>query len=543
MKKTLFLFFVLQSFFLSAQHLISLNEIRSYTLTQIDSAYSAMGLPSMLMPKDYEVKVYWIMYNSVLPDSITPTQISGLLIIPQNKSCPSSILSYQHGTMMTKAEAPSKMGGKEWVLGLAMGAAGYIAALPDYIGLGHDLVNNHPYQHARSEATATVDMIRAVREVCLQENIDLNGQVLLSGYSQGGHATMAAHRMMQRSFPTEFEVSASVPMSGPYSMSRAMKDVMLTNNPYPAPYYLPYVLLSFQNIYAAYPAVSDFLNTPYDTQLPPLYSGYNSASEVNALMPSVPKNIIRSTVLNAFDVDSNHIFRTLLKDNDVYAWKPESQVHMLYCGADKHVPPQNTFIAYDYMQALGAQVSKMNVNDVMDHTPCAEVAMMHMKSIFDTIRHDRINLIFHAQNPSLASTQDGSISLQIQGVQPPYTVSWSTGEQVTQLNNIGVGLYTVTVSSPNACQPVTASYFLNASTALSEEKSDLFKVFPNPGNGMLHISSASQIGNLKIMHITGEMVYMTSTNQMNLDLDLSHLTPGIYVILTDAQSPFRYIKY
>jgi len=45
------------------------------------------------------------------------------------------------------------------------------------------------------------------------------------------------------------------------------------------------------------------------------------------------------------------------------------------------------------------------------------------------------------------------------------------------------------------------------------------------------------------MHITGEMVYSTSTDQMNLDLDLSHLSPGIYVILTDAQSPFRYIKH
>ena len=49
----------------------------------------------------------------------------------------------------------------------------------------------HPYLHARSEATASVDMLRAGRNYCASNNIGLNGQVFLAGYSQGGHTEMA----------------------------------------------------------------------------------------------------------------------------------------------------------------------------------------------------------------------------------------------------------------------------------------------------------------------------------------------------------------
>src|SRR5690606_9342523 len=129
MRIKLILLFSLISSFAFGQHLISKHFYKSFSHAQIDSAYASFGLPTFLLPNNYEVDVYHLLYNTVMPDSVTPTVASGLFIVPKNKSCASTILSYQHGTQMTKAEAPSKRGGMEWIIGLAMGADGYVAVL------------------------------------------------------------------------------------------------------------------------------------------------------------------------------------------------------------------------------------------------------------------------------------------------------------------------------------------------------------------------------------------------------------------------------
>ena len=71
--------------------------------------------------------------------------------------------------------------------------------MPDYIGMGES-PGLHPYCHGASEAT-TIDMIRAVREA---ESLDMipgmtadNGEMFVTGYSQGGHAAMATHKYVE----------------------------------------------------------------------------------------------------------------------------------------------------------------------------------------------------------------------------------------------------------------------------------------------------------------------------------------------------------
>lgn len=526
-----------------SQHLVSTHFYKTFTHDRIDSAYASFGLPSFILPNNYEVDVYHILYNTVMPDSITPTVASGLFIVPKNKSCASTILSYQHGTQMTKAEAPSKRGGMEWIIGLAMAADGYVAALPDYIGLGYDVTNRHPYQHARSEATATIDMIRASREACANLNISLNGQVLLAGYSQGGHATMAAHKMIQHSFPTEFNVGGSVPMSGPYSMSGVMKDVILQTTPYPAPYYLPYVLLSFQDIYQPYASVNDFLKTPYNTTLPPLYNGYSGAGAVNAVMPNVPRNIIKDAIIDSVELDSNHIFNQILRANDVYKWVPDKPIHMLYCGSDTYVPKENAFVAYNYMNSLGAPVAITNVSDDYEHTPCAQFAMLYMRNIIDTLRSDKITGRFSEVKPTLGSA-NGSLTINVLGVEPPYTILWSTGDTTATLNNLPEGAYNVTISSPNACNSYTAAWFLNAESNVGFEEvvNSEFKLFPNPGNGIFTIESEKEIFKVDVYTITGKRILMSEYKKLNVSVDLSGFSSGVYYVLINNQIPLRYLK-
>ena len=169
----------------------------------------------------------------------------------------------------------------EILVGKYMGSSGFVSVLPDYLGLG-DSPGRHPYIHAATEATATIDMLRAAREYCAAHGIGLNGEVFLGGYSQGGHAAMATHRMVQQGFPDEFNVVASAPCSGPYDVSGTQAAVITANEPYPAPYYLPFILLSYKDLYPGLPTeVSDILVAPYDTLLPPLFDGTHSSGDIS----------------------------------------------------------------------------------------------------------------------------------------------------------------------------------------------------------------------------------------------------------------------
>ena len=105
--------------------------------------------------------------------------------------------------------------------------------MPDYIGMGES-PGLHPYCHGESEATATRDMIRAARAFIADslQMID-NGELFLTGYSQGGHAAMAAHKYFEdNNLLAEFNVLGSAPCSGPYEMSGAMADTILSPYPY-----------------------------------------------------------------------------------------------------------------------------------------------------------------------------------------------------------------------------------------------------------------------------------------------------------------------
>ena len=91
-------------------------------------------------------------------------------------------------------------------------------------------------------------MLRAVKEFCDNRGIIYNNQLFLSGYSQGGHATMALHKALQEHHSSEFQVTASAPGAGPYDISGEQANLFIQGTPYPAPFYLPYVILSYRDI-------------------------------------------------------------------------------------------------------------------------------------------------------------------------------------------------------------------------------------------------------------------------------------------------------
>ncbi len=56
------------------------------------------------------------------------------------------------------------------------------------------------------------------------------------------------------------------------------------------------------------------------------------------------------------------------------------------------------------------------------------------------------------RSPSCSSAVDGRISSSVSGGQTPYTYTWITGASGTQLNNVGAGTYTLTVTDAGDCK-------------------------------------------------------------------------------------------
>ncbi|MDP6936117.1 MAG: lipase family protein [Candidatus Marinimicrobia bacterium] len=261
------------------------------------------------------------------------------------------ILSYQHGTVIEKSSVTSVNG--EWILNAILTGSGYVYVEPDYLGLG-DSEGRHPYQLAEPYGTAVVDMLRATRQLDAQrDDLKLNDQLFLAGYSEGGYATMAVQKIIERDYADEFSITISFPMAGAYSMSGIMTDVMLAYASYGQPFYFPYVLFSYIESYPVLGSHEEYLVPEY-VFLYDMFDGYHSSGEINAAMPSIPITIMKPDSVQSFQENMNHPLRLALQENDLFDWHPEAPMHLFHGLGDELVPYENSQLAYDTFLANGA---------------------------------------------------------------------------------------------------------------------------------------------------------------------------------------------
>ncbi|MFD6401788.1 lipase family protein [Nocardia sp. NPDC060249] len=125
---------------------------------------------------------------------------SGAMFLPEGDAPAGGwpILAYDHGTSGSgpgcggQAEPESapfqqQRGGEDRLLKRFVDQ-GFAVVAPDYLGLGRFDTGPHPYLEVRSEATATIDLVRAARAA----NHDLSRTWSVLGVSQGGHAALSA---------------------------------------------------------------------------------------------------------------------------------------------------------------------------------------------------------------------------------------------------------------------------------------------------------------------------------------------------------------
>lgn len=327
---------------------------------------------------------------------------SGLLIVPtSDDNLVFPLACYQHGTVGSRDEVPSR-GSDEARLALILAANGFVTVAPDYVGLG-DSPGIHPYVHADTEASAGLDFLLAARE--LQDEIDglnLNDQLFITGYSQGGHAALALQREIELNQTPNFTVTASAPMSGPYSLSEKMRDFTLGDDEYTTVAYLAWTTLAFRE---AYPAIlgdlllEDYFKPEYVEDIKAFEREELTLRELNdkmiALLESTvgkitPKDILLPDVLNELLTNPDFPLNIALADNDVYDWTSNVPTRLLYCEGDDQVTFENAILASEVMNANGSTMVEAQRMDtdlfLQDHGGCVLPATFNVLGFFNGLK-------------------------------------------------------------------------------------------------------------------------------------------------------------
>lgn len=388
---TLLFTFVVSFTTISGQTVISYTLLKSFSKTQVDSLLNANGIPPGIVEVKYDVDIYKVLYRTPYkhPDSLV--QASGAIVLPRNVGCGVPLAMWGHGTESKISNVASTLNGGQWEVGIGFASTGYVIALPDYLGMGDrdPKITIHPYQHAFHEANTSVNILRASREVSATEQVDLNGQLFLFGYSQGGYVTAATAKEIQTNLSSEFQITGAAPMSGSYDLDGVQYEMIKSDSAYATPAYLPYLALGYNSVLGTlFNSPNDILKSPYDTLLPPLfYDGNTSIGSINQLCNPVPKKMFKDSIVNAIFADSQHPFRVALKDNNlVKGWVPQFPIRLYYCVPDEQVTYLNAEVAYAAWSAGGApNLAKKDVGN-FTHYACAQYAVLNAKFFFDSLR-------------------------------------------------------------------------------------------------------------------------------------------------------------
>lgn len=325
------------------------------------------------------VKLYRITYKTVNVDG-TEIIASGAVALPVGEH-DFPVLSVQHGTITSEAAAPSNLtpGNEFMEYGSLFGALGYISVFPDYIGYGASKHLPHPYEHRESLGRASLDMLRAVKEfVKSEEEANWNQKLYISGFSEGGFATLSLQKMLEEDAKGEFDLRASTCGAGAYNKSAFMQH--LVNNPSHgvASYNRSYlwVLLSYNWIYNINLPVSHFFVEPYASLIASERQGASISESFDKLL--------QPSFVNGLNDGTEQKFLAAIADNDLLDWKPVTPTQLYHGTDDDLVFYLNSETAYESMKAKGATQVELITLEGKNHSTAVLDYLMGSYSFFNS---------------------------------------------------------------------------------------------------------------------------------------------------------------
>ena len=308
---------------------------------------------------EHSVSVYTITYNTTFQGE--PIVASGLVAVPTTSGIEFPVMSFQNGTNTLNSMAPSVNPDNEVFLMLEfISSTGFIISVPDYLGFGASNEMFHPYMHKETTIQVVTDMLRAVKELIKNHLYsEMNNDLYITGYSQGGWATMQLQKAIETQNSSEFNLKASACAAGPYDLNYVNKYV-LGKQTYPMPYFIGYVINSYENLGLITTPVSEIFKSPYDNIVSSYYDGTHSSEEINAaLTTSVDTLFTDDYRNNAYTNEKYSSVINSMTDNSISAWNTVIPTMIIHGTDDEFVPQQVSLNIYDDFLSKGVSTDNI----------------------------------------------------------------------------------------------------------------------------------------------------------------------------------------
>jgi alpha-beta hydrolase superfamily lysophospholipase len=319
--------------------------VRTLVTTAID-ARTEPALRALVGPARCDVRVVALNYRTRGARG-ERTNASAALLVPSGACAQEEfpLLAYGKAADVEKPRTLANPADPETFELIAMFAAhGYAVVVSDTLGFARSTYPMHPFLHADSEATTLVDAIRAARQAMERQGEIAPSLVVLAGYSEGGHASAAAQRLIEQQPDEAFDVVGAAHLSAPLNLSGA---VQLDQPVLGYQFFIPYLLTSWQKIYGdVYQEPVEAFRPPYarkiESLLPHPTLNFSTLLTSGALPEGSPAQVrnalMQRDYLTAVRTQPNHPVLRNARRNDLLGWTPRAPTLLCAGAGDPTVP-------------------------------------------------------------------------------------------------------------------------------------------------------------------------------------------------------------
>ncbi|MGL5866342.1 MAG: alpha/beta hydrolase family protein [Dermatophilaceae bacterium] len=303
------------------------------------------------------------------------TRASGLVTVPARRAA-LAVISYGHGTITGRTQAPSAFSGTEegGPVSSYLASTGAFAVLPDYLGLG-DGPGRHPYMQADLGASASRDLLVAARTFASATGIRLRPDLLVTGFSQGGQTAMALGESLTERPLEGYRLRGLASAAGPYDLSGTGWPALFDSptDASSAVLYVPYLLTAYQQRYGVLPDAATAFRHPYDRTVARLFDGSLDNTEVSARLPATLADLMTPRFI-AEQAHPSGALADALQRNDTCWFRPVVPVRLYVGRNDQDVTPANADVCRSRLQQYGASARIVDLGEV-DHRQTAVLAL------------------------------------------------------------------------------------------------------------------------------------------------------------------------
>ncbi len=359
---------------------VAVARIGGYPNLVVRVLFRRRGIAKQL-PTEHGITLYRLAYLTKTVDGRL-VAASGLLAMPRGRAHARGIVSWQHGTESLGTNAPSSKHVFHGLLPAAVFAGhGYLLLAPDYLGYG---VSKEPHDYYLADHMAAVvsDFIAAAKTVLDHSGVEVPSRLFLTGYSEGGYATLATQRALERAPIAGLSVAASAPVAAAVDLAGLGVAGALAGQSVYCSLYLAWIATTYARAYGE--PVTDVLTPEWAARTETLFDGSRDGDATVAALPSHPRDLFNPDFLGAYDAGTDHWFVRRLRENSLLDWSPRAPIRAYYGAADVDVTPPQAGLLQENFRAHGGDATAICVGDV-DHDASLLPAAVLLRNWFDEL--------------------------------------------------------------------------------------------------------------------------------------------------------------